>query len=48
MTFYYPYSTTYLRTNMERLSRGIVVTGLAIIAWVLVLAGVGGLWQVVT
>jgi len=38
MNFYYPYSTTYLRTKMHRISRGFVVLGLAIVAWLVVLA----------
>lgn len=38
MTYYYPYSTTYLRTHMSRISRGFVVVGLAALCWVVVIA----------
>jgi hypothetical protein len=37
MPAYYPYSRTYLREHMSRISRGIVVVGLGAIAWLLVI-----------
>lgn len=39
---HYPYSTTYLATHMERMSRGIVVGGLAIICWLIIAVGIYG------
>ena len=48
MTYYYPYSTTYLRTHMSRLSRGFVVVGLAAICWVIIGFAVVGIWQVLS
>lgn len=35
--YYYPFSTVYLATHISRLSRGLVVIGLAAICWVLVI-----------
>jgi hypothetical protein len=40
---HYQHSYVYLRDRMSRISRGLVVTGLAVISAALVVAGVYGL-----
>jgi len=45
MNFYYPYSKTYLREHMHRISRGFVVLGLAIVAWLVFIAVSAGAYN---
>jgi len=41
----YPHSTTYLRSHMARVSRGFVVLGLAIVAWLVFIAVSAGAYN---